>query len=1234
MSRVTGQPGSRARRVVAGVVTAALLLLQAVLLSTWQPAVAAVPAGFSEQVVFTGLVNPTSVKFAPDGRVFVAEKRGTVQMFDSVADTSPTRVADLRTEVHNFWDRGLLGLALDPAFTTGRPYLYVLYTYDGPVGGTAPRWGTAGADSDPCPSPPGATADGCVVSGKLAKLTLTGTSTSKQDLIHDWCQQYPSHSIGDVVFGRDGALYVSGGDGASFNFVDYGQDGNPVNPCGDPPGGVGSTLTAPTAQGGALRSQDLRTGGDPTGLDGTIIRVHPDTGAALPDNPAAGAADANTRRIIASGLRNPFRMTQRPGTDEVWVGDVGWSTWEEVNRVVAPTAGVTNFGWPCYEGNDRQSAYDAANLTVCEDLYAQGTADTKPYFPYRHRQSINAGDNCNATSGSSTAGLSFSFYTGGPYPAEYDGALFFADYSRDCIWVMTKGTDGLPDRIKAKPFVQSAASPVDLELSPSGELFYAGFDDGTIRRIVHQGSGAVTCAANQYKAEYFANTTLTGSPASTTCEGAPLAHDFGTGAPSGVGPDGFSARWSGSFDFTAGSHTFTAVTDDGMRVWVDGVLLIDQWRGQSATTYTATRTLTAGRHDVRVEWYDSTGQAVARLGWAASGPVNAPPQAQIATPAAGTTWRVGDTISFSGSATDAEDGTLPASGLAWDVVLQHCPGGTGCHDHPLQSFAGATGSFTAPDHEYPSRLLLRLTATDSRGASDVETLVLEPRTATITVASQPAGLQLTVGQQTATAPFTTTVVLGGTASLSAPSPQTLSGTSYAFESWSDGGGQSHNITAGATSQTVTATFAPAPGGTRTVTVDAEADTMVRQDLPTTRYGTASTLSVDTEAVNGNAASRALAYLRFTVPALGAGESVTGAALSLNVTDATTNGPAIWRTGTAWTETTMSYGSGQPARTGTAPVGNFVGMGTGRVSTPVAGVTGGTVSFQLSPEITDAVYFSSRETSTRPQLLLTVATGGTPTDTTPPPAPTVSPASGTYASAPTVTASSTEAGVTHRYTVGTGTTVPPDPTTASAVLPDGGLLVDQSSVVKVASFDGAGNRSPVVRRDYTIATGATRTLTLNATADTMVSQGSPTTTHGAATTLNVDSEVTTGNASTRASAYLRFTIPTLAAGETITGAALSLDVTNATTNGPAVWRTGTTWSESTMTWNTGQPARSGTAAVGNFGSLATGRRSTPVSGITGTGTVSFQLYADSTDGVQLSSRETTSDPQLVLTIRTS
>ena len=83
---------------------------------------------------------------------------------------------------------------------------------------------------------------------------------------------------------------------------------------------------------------------------------------------------------------------------------------------------------------------------------------------------------------------------------------------------------------------------------------------------------------------------------------------------------------------------------------------------------------------------------------------NAPPVPVIATPPATLTWKVGDTIGFSGGATDPQDGTLPASALSWTLLVQHCPSG-GCHTHIVQTWSGvSTGSFSTPDHEYPSYL--------------------------------------------------------------------------------------------------------------------------------------------------------------------------------------------------------------------------------------------------------------------------------------------------------------------------------------------------------------------------------------------------------------------------------------------------------------------------------------------------------------------------------------------------
>jgi Glucose / Sorbosone dehydrogenase len=87
----------------------------------------ALPNGFQETTLpFTGLVNPTAIEFAANGRVFIAEKGGRIKVFDSLSDSSAVLFADLGANVHNFWDRGMLGFALDPAFTSGRPYVYVL----------------------------------------------------------------------------------------------------------------------------------------------------------------------------------------------------------------------------------------------------------------------------------------------------------------------------------------------------------------------------------------------------------------------------------------------------------------------------------------------------------------------------------------------------------------------------------------------------------------------------------------------------------------------------------------------------------------------------------------------------------------------------------------------------------------------------------------------------------------------------------------------------------------------------------------------------------------------------------------------------------------------------------------------------------------------------------------------------------------------------------------------------
>ena len=135
----------------------------------------------------------------------------------------------------------------------------------------------------------------------------------------------------------------------------------------------------------------------------------------------------------------------------------------------------------------------------------------------------------------------------------------------------------------------------------------------------------------------------------------------------------------------------------------------------------------------------------------------------------------------------------------------HCP--QECHEHPIQTFAGvASGSFAAPDHEYPSHLELRLTATDAQGLTHTTTRQLDPTTVDLAFATSPSGLTLTVGGADQVTPFIRRVIVGSTNSLSADSPQTLGGITYRWTGWSDGGAQNHDITAPAGTATYTATF--------------------------------------------------------------------------------------------------------------------------------------------------------------------------------------------------------------------------------------------------------------------------------------------------------------------------------------------------------------------------------------------------------------------------------------------
>ncbi len=624
-------------------------------------------APFKETPVITGLTSPTAVRFAPDGRIFVAEQSGLLKVFSGLGDSTPDIAVDLRNEVMNNWDRGFLGLAIDPQFpAAGHDYVYVLYTVDAPPGQNPPIWNDACADQ---------TTLGCVTRGRLSRIEI-GPNNAQIGLEHiliddRWCFQFVTHSIGDLHFGPEGALYVSAGEGASFTYSDYGQ--NAGNPCADPPN-----------EGGALRSQDILTQGDPQSWDGALLRldVSGPTAVPWPTNARVGVGSTDDDAIIAHGFRNPFRFTIHPPSGpqagEVWVGDVGDITWEEINRIPSPNGPLLNFGWPCYEGGSGVSThhpgFDGANLPICEGLYA-GTIPslvTPSFYAYNHNAQVIPGEQCGGLGGGSITGIVF--YGTGTYPAEYQNALFFQDYSRRCMWAMLPDAPGgLPNPANRRAIVWGGDGSVDLQVGPGGDLYYAQLGAGQITRL-----------------QYFA----TNTPPTAALQATPT---------SGPSPLSVAFDASGSTDTDPGDSLTYAWDLNGDGVFGDTP---DADPRFAHVTYSK-----AAQVNVSVQVTDSHGASSTATQLLTV--ANSPPVATILTPADTLLWRVGDEIFFSGQADDPEDGVLPPSALSWQTILHHCTAAFDCHSHLVQSYVGVDhGSFIAPDHPYPSYLEIQLSATD------------------------------------------------------------------------------------------------------------------------------------------------------------------------------------------------------------------------------------------------------------------------------------------------------------------------------------------------------------------------------------------------------------------------------------------------------------------------------------------------------------------------------------------
>jgi glucose/arabinose dehydrogenase len=786
------------RRVVAA---AALIFCASGFLAALAAAEPALPEGFQDEVAIGNLEQPTNFRFAKDGRIFVAEKPGKILVFKNLDDTEPKVFADLRTKVYDNGDRGLLGLALDPKFTEGRPYVYALYTYDHILGKAEPppKWGTAETTGDPCSDLNGG--DACLVSGRLVRLEAQGShaapsanAPAETVLAEGWCQQFSSHSIGDLQFGPEGALFVSGGDGASFGSTpDYGELGTEANPCGDPPSSAGTALSPPTAEGGSLRAQN------PANLDGKILRLDPNSGEGWPGNPllgheaSTGAAAENEGRLIARGFRNPFRFALDPTHGEIYTDNVGSSEIEELDRIPAPSAALFNSGWPCYEGPERQFQFKVLGLDVCEGLYQAeedgGKPTAQPFFYYSHGQSVVPEDECPIEFGSALGGISF--YKGAEFPIAYKGALFFTDAVRGCVWVMFAGDDGRPDPTTTMRFMRESRiyPAVDIEEGPEGSLYYANLFGDEVG-----GNGAIhkiTYSLGAPKARLEAN-----PPYGAFNSKHRLKVQFDASGSSDPNNQTLNYKWdldgNGSFETSSG-----AVSTEELE-FTEAELEEREQKEESLNPVVA----------VRVE--DPDGHtSVARV---TVYPGDIPPQPAIDSPATSVTWGVGDTIHLQGSALDRKGNPiLEPLPYYWSIRLLHCPTGpSNCHAHPLQVFAGVrSGDFTAPEHDYPSYIEINLRVADGRGLSASKTIKIEPRAVGLTIASTPPGIGLTAGLVQGASPLDVTAIEGSHVLLSAPAQAQLGGSAYRFQAWSDGGERNHTVIADV-ARTITATYAAVP----------------------------------------------------------------------------------------------------------------------------------------------------------------------------------------------------------------------------------------------------------------------------------------------------------------------------------------------------------------------------------------------------------------------------------------
>ena len=451
------------------------------------------PTGFSDKLVIDGWSQAVGLTFDQNGRMYVWEKEGKVWIVENgVRHANP--LIDISEEVGNWRDFGLVGFALDPNFLNNG-YIYLWYVVDRHH---LLYFGTPSYD-------PNASSEKSATIGRLTRYTAEASSNfsvvdynSRKILIGESKSMGPpilheSHGVGQIVFGTDGTLIASIGDGASYTSpMDEGS-----HPTTYFQQAIDDGIITAAQNIGAYRCQTLDN------LSGKILRIDPATGDGLPSNPFYQPDNPRSpqSRIWSFGARNPYRITLKPETGShnanegdpgtFFFGDVGWSTWEDLNVVDAPGQ---NFGWPIYEGISFQPGYNRTKYALSPNEHEC------PKMSWKHgadqSQAVINGSVHTVGSGpvsghpfrgnASTGGV---WYRGDNFPSEYKNTYFHADYSTG--WIRNFGFDENNNPTFVKDFKLNAGAVVFLNTSPAEDgLFYVRYPN-QIRKIIYTGNANI-----------------------------------------------------------------------------------------------------------------------------------------------------------------------------------------------------------------------------------------------------------------------------------------------------------------------------------------------------------------------------------------------------------------------------------------------------------------------------------------------------------------------------------------------------------------------------------------------------------------------------------------------------------------------------------------------------------------------------------------------------------------------